>query len=512
MTTTVLRPVREDSSVADRRPRALFGVVLAAQFMALFDVFIVNVAAPTIRGGLGASGAGIQLVVAGYTIAYAVLLITGARLGERLGHRRVHLGGLALFTAASLACGLAAGTGPLIAFRVVQGAGSALMIPQVLSLIQRHFTGEARARALSAYAAVLATGTAAGQVVGGVLVGVDLFGTGWRPVFLVNVPLGLVLLFLGVKVLPRDTAPRDTAPRDATLGGTAPGGTRRARALDVPGLLLLAGSVSLLTVPLVLGQESGWPLWTWLSLGGSLLLFAAFGAYEARLARRGGAPLLAPRVLRAPGIGRAVVRIAAAMAVNAGFLFTLTLHLQGGLGQSALRTGLTFGPTAVAFGLVGLTWRRRPARLHPFLVPGGFLLAAVSALAVGAVLKGGGTGGRLLYPAFCGMGAGLALAFNPALTSALATVRPADAADASGLLATVTQLGQLIGVATVGSLFLGRITGPGADVSARALWVCAFALALTALVGACAGASLRRRRPPCGAMAESDSRRGMRVR
>ncbi|MFE6098713.1 MFS transporter [Streptomyces laurentii] len=507
MTTTVPRPVREEPSVAGRRPRALLGVVLAAQFMALLDVFIVNVAAPTIRGGLGASGAGIQLVVAGYTIAYAVLLITGARFGERLGHRRVYLGGLALFTAASLACGLAAGTGPLIAFRVVQGAGSALMIPQVLSLIQRHFTGEARARALSAYAAVLATGTAAGQVVGGVLVSADLFGTGWRPVFLVNVPLGLVLLFLGAKVLPRDTA-----PRDATLGGTAPGGTRRARALDVPGLLLLAGSVSLLTVPLVLGQESGWPPWTWLSLGGSLLLFAAFGAYEARLARRGGAPLLAPRVLRAPGIGRAVVRIAAAMAVNAGFLFTLTLHLQGGLGQSALRTGLTFGPTAVVFGLVGLTWRRWPARLHPFLVPGGFLLAAVSALAVGAVLKGGGTGGWLLYPAFCGMGAGLALAFNPALTSALATVRPSDAADASGLLATVTQLGQLIGVATVGSLFLGRITGPGADVSARALWVCAFALALTALVGACAGAPLRRRRPPCGAMAESDSRRGMRVR
>ncbi|WP_435842584.1 hypothetical protein [Streptomyces laurentii] len=192
-------------------------------------------------------------------------------------------------------------------------------------------------------------------------------------------------------------------------------------------------------------------------------------------------------MLRAPGVGQAVVRIAAAMTVNAGFLFTLTLHPQGGLGQSALRTGLTFGPTAVVFGLVGLTWRRWPARPHPFLVPGGFLLAAVSALAVGAVPKGGGTGGWLLYPAFCGMGAGLALAFNPALTSALATVRPADAADASGPLATVTQLGQLIGVATVGPLFLGRITGPGADVSARVLWVCAFALALTALVGACAG-------------------------
>ncbi|MEU8541638.1 MFS transporter [Streptomyces sp. NPDC048717] len=470
--------------------------MLAGQFMALLDVFIVNVAAPAIRSSLGATGAGIQLVVAGYTIAYAVLLITGARLGELLGHRRVYLAGLALFTAASLACGVAGGTGQLIVFRVLQGAGSALMIPQVLSLIQRNFTGESRVRALSAYSAVLATGSAAGQVLGGVLVSADLFGTGWRPVFLVNVPIGLVLLLLGARVLPRDPA------RSA----------ERARPLDIPGLLLLAGSVSLLTVPLVLGQEIGWPLWTWLSLGGSLFLFAAFGTYEARLARRGGAPLLTPRVLRAPGMGRAAVRIAAVMAVNGGFLFTLTIHLQGGLGQSALRTGLGFAPMAAVFGVVGLTWRRWPARLRPFLVPGGFLVAAVSALAVGALFAGGGSGGWLLYPVFCAMGAGLAMAFSPALTSALENVRPADAADASGLLAMMNQLGQLIGIAAIGTLFLGRITGPGAEVSARAVGVCAFALALTALLGAAAGVLRRRHRPPCGAMAESDSRRGQRVR
>ncbi|MEU8622325.1 MFS transporter [Streptomyces sp. NPDC048623] len=475
MTTTTTRPVLSKALGTDNRPRSLLAVVLAAQFMALLDVFIVNVAAPTIRTELAATGAGLQLVVAGYTIAYAVLLITGARLGDRLGHRRVYLAGLAVFTAASLVCGLAAGTGQLIAFRVVQGAGSALMIPQVLSLIQRNFTGEGRVRALGAYSAVLATGAAAGQVVGGVLVSADLFGTGWRPVFLVNVPIGLVLLALGAKVLPRDA------------------GAERARSLDLPGLLLLAGSVTLLTVPLVLGQEKGWPLWTWLSFAGSLLLFAAFGAYEAGLARRGGAPLIAPRVLRSPGIGRAVVRIGAVMAVNAGYLFTLTLHLQGALGHSALRTGLTFAPTAALFGLVGLTWRRWPARLQPFLVPGGFLLTAASAAAVGAVLKGGGTGGWELYPVLCTMGVGLALAFSPALTGALATVRPEDAADASGLLATVTQLGQLIGVAAFGAFFLGRVSGPGAHMSANALWACTLALAAAAALGASANL-LRRRR------------------
>ncbi|MEU6949650.1 MFS transporter [Streptomyces sp. NPDC046316] len=471
MTTTTTRPVLSKDGGTDNRRRLLLAAVLAAQFMALLDVFIVNVAAPTIRTELSASGAGLQLVVAGYTIAYAVLLVTGARLGDRLGHRRTYLGGLALFTAASLACGLASGTGQLIAFRLVQGAGAALMIPQVLSLIQRNFTGEGRVQALSAYSAVLATGAAAGQVAGGVLVSADLFGSGWRPVFLVNVPIGLVLLALGARVLPRDTR---TEPE-------------RSRPLDLPGLVLLAAAVSLLTVPLVLGQEEGWPLWSWLSLAASLVLLAAFGAYESRLARRGGAPLIAPHVLRAPGIGRAAFRIGVAMAVNAGFLFTITLHLQGGLGYSALRAGLTFAPAAVVFGVIGLTWRRWPARVQRFLVPGGFLVAAAAAVVMGGLLKGGDSGGWALHPALAAMGGGLALAFSPALTGALAGVRPEDAADASGLLATVTQLGQLIGVATFGTLFLGRLDAPGAHASADALWACGLALAAASILGASTG-------------------------
>ncbi|WP_418957009.1 MFS transporter [Streptomyces tritici] len=477
MTTTTTRPASSKAGGSDSGPRLLLGVVLAAQFMALLDVFIVNVAAPTIRAELGSSGAGLQLIVAGYTVAYAVLLITGARLGERLGHRRMYLGGLALFTLASLACGLAAATGQLIAFRVAQGAGAALMIPQVLSLIQRNFTGAGRVRALGAYSAVLATGAAAGQVAGGVLVSADLFGTGWRPVFLVNVPLGLLLLVLGFRVLPRDE----------------PAGPGRRRPLDPPGLVLLAASVSLLTVPLVLGQEQGWPLWSWLSLVGSLAVFAVFFAHESRLARRGGAPLVAPRVLRHPGMGRAVLRIAVAMAVNAGFLFTLTLHIQGGLGYSALRAGLTFAPTAVIFGAVGYTWRRWPGRLQRYLIPAGFALTAIGTLFVGWVLRDGSDGGAALYAAFAAVGAGLSMAFSPALTGALATVRAEDAADASGLLATVTQLGQLVGVAVFGALFLNRLDALGAHASADALWVCALALSLASILGGSAGPVRRAR-------------------
>lgn len=444
--------------------------------MALLDVFIVNVAAPTIRAELGASGAGLQLVIAGYTLTYAVLLITGARLGDRIGHRRVYLIGLAVFTAASLACGLSQGTGELIAFRLLQGAGSALLIPQVLSLIQRNFTGEARTKALGAYAAVLAVGAAAGQVLGGVLVSADLFGTGWRPVFLVNVPVGLVLLITARRVLPRDASRKQ--------------GQARARGLDLPGLVLLGAVVSLLTVPLVLGQEEGWPLWSWLSLGSAVVLFALFCAYESRLARGGGAPLIAPRVLRIPGMGLAVFRITAVMAVNAGFLFVLTLHVQGGLGYSALRAGLTFAPTAVVFGAVGLTWRHWPAAVQRVLIPGGFALTAVSAAAVGLLLRDGGEGGLWLYAAFVGIGVGLSLGFSPTLTRALSTVRPEDAADASGLLSTVAQLGQLTGVACFGALFLNRLESqgaPGAYSSADALLVCAYALAGAAALGAVSG-------------------------
>ncbi|MFD7865040.1 MFS transporter [Streptomyces sp. NPDC059783] len=485
MATTSETIPRSPSSKApgtDTRPGRLLALVLAAQFMALLDTFIVNVAAPTIRSELGSSGAQLQLVVAGYTISYAVLLITGARLGGLLGHGRAYLTGLSVFTAASLACGLAMGTGQLIAFRVLQGVGAAVMIPQVLSLIQKTFSGPARVRALGAYSAVLAIGAVAGQVVGGVLVSADLFGASWRPAFLVNVPIGLVLLVLGARVLPAE--PRGGEARRAA----------RERGLDTTGLVLLAASVTLLTVPLVLGQELDWPAWTWSCLLASAALLAAFAAYESRLAARGGAPLIAPAVLRVPGIARAAVRILLVMAINAGSLFTLTLHLQGGLGYSALRTGLMCVPTATVFGVVGMTWRRWPAGLRKALVPGGFVLAAAGSVVSALALRHGGDGGAALYAGFLLLGSGVALGFSPTLTGALANVRPQDAADASGLLVTVTQLGQLIGVAAFGALYLDRLGAPGAQGSGEALWVCGLALAGAGAAGALVGLVRGRRR------------------
>src|ERR1700744_5990391 len=220
---------------------AALAVVLAGQLLGVVDVNIVNVAMPAMHVTLHASGAGLQLIVAGYTIAYAVLLVTGARLGDILGHRRTYLGGVALFTLASLGCGLAPSAGVLIALRFVQGAGAAAMIPQVLSLIQRSYTAPGpRARAMSLYATVISGGAVLGQVIGGLLVSANLFGSSWRPVFLVNVPVGLAILASG-RLLP---------------AGRFDG----FRTLDLPGLAVLTPAVFALVLPLVLGQPLGWPL------------------------------------------------------------------------------------------------------------------------------------------------------------------------------------------------------------------------------------------------------------
>jgi MFS family permease len=454
------------------RPGVLLAIVLTGQFMAVLDASVVNVAAPSIHAGLHASGSGLQLVIVGYTIAYAVLLVTGARLGDLLGHRRMFLAGLAVFTLASLGCGLASSAGVLVALRFVQGTGAAMMIPQVLSLIQRTFSGAPRARAMSAYAAVLAGGVVVGQIAGGLLISANLFGTGWRPVFLVNVPIGAALLVAGARQLP---------------AGRADAG----RGLDLPGLLTLALAVLALVVPLVVGQPEDWPAWGWACLGGSAVLFAGFAAAERRLAARGGSPLVPGRVLRLPGAALGIVALFAVMTIFGGLFFTLALHLQGGLGDSPLRAGLTFAPSAASFALVSLNWQRLPERARPWLAIWGFAGMAAALLALGAVVRGGGSGGAVLYVVLGVLGGAMACAFSPLMTAVLMRVPVADAADATGVIVTVNQLGLVIGVATFGTLYLNLAGGlpaqPGADafrlLSAHAESVTCAALALAAIAG-----------------------------
>jgi MFS family permease len=416
-------------------PRAALAVVLAGQFMAVLDASVVNVAAPSIHAGLHTSGAGLQLVIAGYVITYAVLLVTGARLGDILGHRRMFLSGLVLFTLASLGCGLAVSSGMLVALRFIQGAGAAAMIPQVLSLIQRSYTGTARARPMRLYATVLAGAAVAGQILGGVLVSADLMGSTWRPVFLLNVPIGIALFVAGLRSLPK--------------GLGKPG-----RSLDLAGVATLTPAVLALVLPLVLGPSEHWPVWGWACLAGSAVLFGVFALVERQVAARGGAALIPGRLLRLPGVTTGVVALFFVMAVFGGFFFALALHLQGGLGDSAVRAGLTFAPAGLAFALVSLNWQRIPARWHLALIISGFAANAAGLLLLAGVFRGGGSGGWLLLVAVALAGAGMAAAFGPLMTGVVMRVPVADAADATGVIVTVNQLALVVGVATFGTLYL----------------------------------------------------------
>jgi MFS family permease len=468
MATTTTLPATRGDTGSERRRWLMLAVLITGQFMALLDVTIVNVAIPTIKARLHASGAALQLVVAGYTVTYAMLLITGARLGDLRGHRRLFLAGLGTFTLASLACGLAPTTAALVAARLVQGAGAALMVPQILSVIQRQFSGADRARALGVYAATLASGAVVGQALGGLLVSADLLGAAWRPVFLVNVPVGLAAAVLVPRLVPADHVP----------GG---------RRLDLPGLFTASGAVLLVVLPLVLGHQQGWPAWTFASLAAGVLLAGVFVRVERSVAGRGGDPLLDLRVLRAPGLPAGLAALTAAMVGYGGFLFTLALHLQLGLGDSALRAGLTFAPGAAAFGATGYFWRRLPGRVHHALTPAGFAVAALAYLGLAATLQTGTSGGPWLPVLLVLYGTGFGAAFSPLVTQALVHVPPAEAADASGLLTTTIQLSQVLGVAVFGSLFLSLAAQQQPHASAAAfstveLWLAA--LTLLGVVGA----------------------------
>jgi len=438
------------------RPGLILAVVLIGQLMAVLDTNIVNVAIPSIHADLHASGALLQLIVAGYTITYAVLLVTGARLGDILGHRRMYRAGVLLFTLASLGCGLAPTSGVLVGLRFVQGAGAAIMIPQVLSLLQRTYTAPAaRARAMSLYATVISGGAVLGQVVGGVLISANLFDSTWRSVFLVNVPVGiLVLLFTWLLPAGRFD------------------GVRR---LDLPGLMVLTPAVLAFVLPLVLGQPLGWPAWGWALLAASVIGFASLIFVEHRVAERGGQPILPRALLGLPGVPAGIAGLFATMMLFGGWLFAFALQLQDGFGESALRAGLTFAPAAVTFALVSLNWRRLPARFHAPLPMAGFVVNGLGLLALGLLFHSGATSDGhsfWAYAASAVAGAGMAAAFGPLMTRVLSRVPVAIAADASGVIVTVNQIGIVVGVATFGTLYLnlaGRLPSSASAFGAFAL-------------------------------------------
>ena len=458
------------------RPWLMLTVLLVGQFMGIIDAFIVNVAMPEIGRDLHASGATLQMVIGGYTAAYAMLLITGARLGSLYGRRRMYQLGAIVFTAASLGCGLAPDSAVLVTLRFIQGAGAAVMIPQIISVIQMRFTGEARAKAMSWYGAVLSSGAVVGLVIGGALVSANLWGYGWRAVFFVNVPLGVALAFLVPVVVPADQ----------------PGAARR---LDMLGLVTATAAVFAIVTPLVLGQELGWPIWTFLCIAAGLVLAVVFVRIEQGIKARGGDPLLDLGVVAARGFGAGMAALGCMQIAYGALLFIFTLHLESGLGDSPLRAGLSYIAMSGTFGLAALTWRRLPPRVHPALGPAGMVLCALGYLFISVAMRGGGQGSALMWIALVIEGGGMGLAATPLLTQSLSGVPMARAADASGLLTTVVQMSQVVGVAAFGTVYLSLLKAsrlPHPRASAGALSNTTLWLALLCVFGVYAGLMVTR--------------------
>ncbi|WP_441249458.1 MFS transporter [Kitasatospora sp. McL0602] len=415
-------------------------VLLSGQAMANIDTAVANVAAPAVRDDLGTSDGGLTLVVAGYALFFALALMPGARLGSSLGVRRVFLGGLALFTVASLLCGLAPGTGTLIAARLLQGVGAGLMVPQILIGIHRWFPDGQRARAVGLYAATLSGSAALGQVLGGVLVSADLFGTGWRAAFLINVPAGAAALLAGARLLPRTGADEPAVDRPAAGGG-----------LDLTGSALLALTTLAALLPLTLGPGLGSPWWSRLVLALAVPALAAFLRTERRVIRQGRRPALDLRPLALPAVRWALLAQAGTTLTYFSLLYVLALHLQRQLGLSAWQSGLVPLGWVLCFGVTGPLLPRLPAALRRLLPVLGGLLLALSYGAIALLQAAGAAGPWPLAAVLCVGGLGLGTTFSSLLTLLTDAVPPRFAADLSGSVSTLTQLAGVLGVALFGA-------------------------------------------------------------
>jgi MFS family permease len=412
--------------VARRRWWALTSVA-AAQFIAVADAFIVNIAIPSIRADLHAGAAEIEAVIAVYQIAYAALLITGGRLGDILGRKPVFIIGVLGFTLASLWCGLAGSALMLIIARAVQGAAAAIMVPQVLASIHTLFPDEARTRAFAIFGVAIGLGAAVGFMLGGWLVTLNLAGLGWRSIFFVNVPIGIDIALAAAWLMPN-------LPRVI--------GTR----LDLNGAVMLFLGLLGLLLPMMFGRELGWPWWVWLAMAAGMSLLAGFMRLQRSVERRGGTPLidlglLADRVFLA-GMGATFCFFAG----NLSFYFVLTLYMQNGLGLSPFDAALTVMPMALAF-VVGS--RLSGGRLIEGCVVQGIGLAGIAVLA-GTTVHPAMT--LLMLPlAVFGYGQGMVLA--PLFSAVLTQVRHAHAGSGAGMLATTQQVANGTGVVLAGVVY-----------------------------------------------------------
>jgi len=413
----------------------VLAIVVAAQFMFGVDAFIVNVAIPTIARELHANSAQIGAVIAIYLIAYATLVVTGGRLGDIHGTRNVFIAGVVGFTLTSLWCGLARSGPELILARLAQGATAAMMVPQVLATLHLLFSDSARGRAFGIYGVVLGLAGAAGFALGGVVVASDIAGLGWRAVFFVNVPCGLIIAAAAWRIMP-------SVPRRI--------GTR----LDVPGAIVLFIGLLCLLGPLLFGHDFDWAPWLWLVTAAGVAIIAAFPRFERAVAHRGGMPLIDLALLSDRAFMRGLCAAFFFFLANLSFYLVMTMYLQKALHIAPLQAGLVFVPLALTFVVAsrhsGARAKHRGTRV---LIEGCVLqIAALALLALtAAVIEAPGAALLALMLAIFGYGQGLVMA--PLSSAVLSSVNPASAGAGAGMYGTTSQIANAAGVAAIGAIY-----------------------------------------------------------
>lgn len=440
-----------------RRAWVTLAVLLTGMFISLLDATIVNVALPSIRVSLNASESALSWIISGYALGLGLALIPAGRIGDRIGHKWVFITGLALFTAASMACGIAADDTQIVIARVLQGVAGGIYLPAVGSFIQLLFTGKDRGKAFGILGAVIGLSSAFGLIIGGLII--QAFGTadGWRWVFFVNLPVGIIAVIASIIILPTKEK-----HLDAKAG------------LDLFGALILAAGLVAILVPLIDGQQEGWPLWTWVCLVGGVVLVALFGLWEAGVARRGHSPLVPPTLFKHVSFTMGTILALVYFAGFTSIFFTLSILWQSGLGHSALESGLFTLPFAIGTLFGSIMSQRLVVKLGRTVL---LLGAALVTLGLGSfwlilVLVPATDLNDFIFIApllVAGLGNGFFLA--PNIQFIIATVDNSEAGAASGVINTMQRLGTAIGVAVIGSILFGSLVITGAPPSAADLAV-----------------------------------------
>jgi EmrB/QacA subfamily drug resistance transporter len=423
--------------VSHPRKWTILALVLVAECMDLLDGTIVNVAAPTIRDDLHASSSALQWVIGGYALAFAVVLITGGRLGDIYGRKRLFVIGAVGFVVASMACAFADSPEMLIGCRLAQGAAAALLIPQGLGILRDVFAPGEQGSAFAIFGPVIGLSAVLGPIIGGALVDADAFGTGWRLIFFVNLPLGLVAAIGAARLMP------ESRP------------VRRPK-LDLVGTGLAAVAMGLLVYPLIQGREAGWPAWTYAMVIASATCFAALVAWSRRMRRRGRDPLVEASIFRHRSYSTGLAALVVFFAGMIGTLLVLTLFLQFGEHFSAIHAGLTLAPFALGTALgAGLSAAVLAPRIGRPVLQAAAVIAAVGVWWLRHVIAnhGLGTSSLQLAPPLMLTGVGLGMVISPLFDFILAAVTDDEAGSAAGVLNACQQLAGAVGVAAIGTVF-----------------------------------------------------------